>query len=136
MLLSEKPPTKRLVRLFRNLDRSQSVAKERILITYLSPALFLQKKKKKNQSYKTLQREKRQRSRAGRCPRPPLPLNWVPGSLSTVQCSTGPYSIYRSPSFRLSWNRVKWVGWLDNPEVLALDFFFFFRTLSCLVIHF
>lgn len=34
-------------------------------------------------------------------------LNWVPGSLSTVQRSTGPYSIYRNPSFR-------WVGTVWN----------------------
>lgn len=51
-------------------------------------------------------------------------LNWVPGSFeySTVQCSAGPYTIYRSPYFRLSWNRVKWVGWLDNPRSLPLIF--------------
>lgn len=54
-----------------------------------------------------------------------LILNWVPGSLSTVQCSGGPYSIYRSPYFRLSWNRVKWVGLLDNPRSLPLIFLFF-----------
>lgn len=54
-----------------------------------------------------------------------LILNWVPGSLSTVQCSAGPYSIYRSPYFRLSWNRVKWVGLLDNPRSLPLIFLLF-----------
>lgn len=68
-----------------------------------------------------------------------LILNWVPGSLSTVQCSGGPYSIYRSPYFRLSWNRVKWVGLLDNPRSLPLIFLFFslfFCTRGRLVIHF
>lgn len=36
--------------------------------------------------------------------------------------------------FRLTWNRVKWVGRLDNPRSLPLIFFYDTRPAGCLVI--